>query len=108
MCIRDSVSTFIFIERLPSNQYLYFFIWAVCFFIPGLVVSLLVFTLSKPTTNTKINISVVLLIALVFVLSGFFFPQHQTIEGSFLMVFLGFLSIKWVERNIGKFNSEAI
>ena len=78
-------------------------------FLPGLLSALIVFpSFHKRTSNTKINISVIFLLALLMAFGNRSLFGFQHLEQLLLTLFLGFLSIKWVDRNIGGYYAKEI
>ena len=60
-------------------------------------------TFRDRTENTKVNMSVLLLFSLLFAFANLAMFGMQHPENFFLTLFLGFLGIKLIERNIEKF-----
>ena len=76
-------------------------------FLPGLFCALIIFAIFiKRTSTFNINISVLFLIALIFIFASLNLFWLKNLEQFFLTLFLGFLSIKWVERNIEKYHAK--
>ena len=72
--------------------------------LPGIFCSLIIFPIFRNRSkNTKVNITVLLLFSLLFAFGNLSMFGMQYLENFFLTLFLGFLGIKLIERNIERF-----
>ena len=78
-------------------------------FLPGVLSGLIVFNaFQKRENEVKINISLLLLCSLLFAFANLNIFGMQHPENLFFSLFIGFLGIKLVERNIEKFHAKEI